>query len=74
MTDAKTPYYTVKSLLMNLLGFHYDTSHQERERSLFNTFSNPFIIENMCLLNDLLQLKVTGLMVYIGSVYLRRIG
>ena len=59
MADAKTPYHAVTALLMELLEFQYDTPHQEREQALFQTFRDPFIIEHLPLLNDLLHLKVS---------------
>ena len=59
MADAKNPYHAVMALLMDLLEFQYDTPHQEREQALFQTFRDPFIIEHLPLLNDLLHLKVS---------------
>ena len=58
MHDAKVPYYAVKSLIMDFLGFGVNQTHQEREQALYKTFNDPFIIDNMAMLNDILQLKV----------------
>ena len=58
MHDNKLPYFVVRNLLVRLLDLDGDRTHQEREMKLFGMIKTPFIIENMCLLNDLLQLKV----------------
>ncbi len=59
MHDSKTPYFVVKSMLMDLLKVSdMDQPHQEREKHLLNTFTNPFIINNLPMLNDLLHLQV----------------
>ena len=58
MHDTRMPYFVVRNLLVRLLDLDYDVSHQEREAAMFETLKTPFIVENMSLLNDLLQLKL----------------
>lgn len=58
MHDAKTPYYGMKSLLMDVMGIEYDMTHQERENSILRIFQDPFILENLAILNNILHLKV----------------
>ena len=58
MVDAKTPYFAVKSLLVELLELDMETSHQEREHALFQLFTDNFILQNLAMLNDILILKV----------------
>ena len=45
--------------MMELLDFDLEILHQEREQSLYKRFKDPFVVENMCLLNDLLHIKVS---------------
>ena len=59
MTESRTPFYAVKNLMMELLDFDLEILHQEREQSLYKRFKDPFVVENMCLLNDLLHIKVS---------------
>ena len=58
MTDVNVPYYTVKRLVTMLLEMEDCASHVEREHALLEHIQNEALREDLCLLNDLLVLKV----------------
>lgn len=58
--DSHTPYNAVTMLLIQLFEFDLDSDYQERESYLQSTFSSvPFIMENLCLFNSLLNVRFT---------------
>ncbi|XP_022103709.1 adenylate cyclase type 10-like isoform X2 [Acanthaster planci] len=58
MNDVTVPYYTVKHLVTMLLNMEDCVSHVEREHALLEHIQNETLREDLCLLNDLLVLKL----------------
>ncbi|XP_038075913.1 adenylate cyclase type 10-like [Patiria miniata] len=58
MNDVTVPYYTVKHLVTMLLEMEDCVSHVEREHALLEHIQNEALREDLCLLNDLLVLKL----------------
>lgn len=58
--DSHTPYNAVTMLLIQLFEFDLDSDYQEREAYLQSTFASvPFIADNLCLFNSLLNVRFT---------------
>ncbi|XP_071962575.1 adenylate cyclase type 10-like [Antedon mediterranea] len=58
INDHNTPYYTVRVLVLMLLEMEGCQSHLEREHVLLEHIQNEVIREDLCLLNDLLMIKM----------------
>ncbi|XP_033119981.1 adenylate cyclase type 10-like [Anneissia japonica] len=58
INDHNTPYYTVRSLIQMLMEMEGCQSHVEREHILLKHTQNESIREDLCLLNDLLMIKM----------------
>ena len=58
MNDTTTPYFIVKALISMLLGMENCNSHVEREHQIHYHIQEEKLREELCLLNDLLAVKV----------------
>ena len=58
MNDTNTPYYIVRALVSMLLGMEDCKNHVEREHQILFHIQEEHLREELCLLNDLLGLKV----------------
>ncbi|XP_059503636.1 adenylate cyclase type 10-like [Stegostoma tigrinum] len=55
--DITEPYYTIQTMMALLLQVNHCKSYVERERVLLTKITKPELIEDLCLLNDLLFVK-----------------
>ncbi|XP_062908670.1 adenylate cyclase type 10-like [Mobula hypostoma] len=55
--DITEPYYTIQTMMALLLHVNHCKSYAERERVLLSKITKPELIEDLCLLNDLLFVK-----------------
>ncbi|XP_078083827.1 adenylate cyclase type 10-like [Mustelus asterias] len=55
--DITEPYYTIQTMMALLLQVNHCKSYAERERVLLSKITKPELIEDLCLLNDLLFVK-----------------
>ncbi|XP_069791459.1 adenylate cyclase type 10-like isoform X2 [Narcine bancroftii] len=55
--DITEPYYTIQTIIALLLQVNHCKSYAERERILLSKITKPELIEDLCLLNDLLFVK-----------------
>ncbi|XP_038645596.1 adenylate cyclase type 10-like [Scyliorhinus canicula] len=55
--DITEPYYTIQTMLALLLQVNHCKSYAERERVLLTKIVKPELMDDLCLLNDLLFVK-----------------
>ncbi|XP_032879382.1 adenylate cyclase type 10 [Amblyraja radiata] len=55
--DITEPYYTIQTMMALLLQVNHCKSYAERERVLLSKITKPELVEDLCLLNDLLFVK-----------------
>ncbi|XP_072903507.1 adenylate cyclase type 10-like [Hemitrygon akajei] len=55
--DITVPYYTIQTMMALLLHVNHCKSYPERERVLLSKITKPELVEDLCLLNDLLFVK-----------------
>nr|ACA52542.1 soluble adenylyl cyclase [Squalus acanthias] len=55
--DITEPYYTIQTMMALLLQVNHCKSYAERERVLLSKITKPELVEDLCLLNDLLFIK-----------------
>ncbi|XP_078260626.1 adenylate cyclase type 10-like [Rhinoraja longicauda] len=55
--DITEPYYTIQTMMALLLQVNHCKSYAERERVLLSKITKPDLVEDLCLLNDLLFVK-----------------
>ena len=58
MYDKQSAYFTVKNLMMGLIGMTHVQKHQEKEKLMLDVFKDPFVLEHVSMLNDLFGMKV----------------
>uniref|UniRef100_UPI00398F2D34 adenylate cyclase type 10-like n=1 Tax=Pristiophorus japonicus TaxID=55135 RepID=UPI00398F2D34 len=55
--DITEPYYTIQTMMALLLQVNHCKSYAERERVLLSKITKPELVDDLCLLNDLLFVK-----------------
>ncbi|XP_051883991.1 LOW QUALITY PROTEIN: adenylate cyclase type 10-like [Pristis pectinata] len=55
--DITEPYYTIQTMMALLLQVNHCKSYAERERVLLSKITKPELVEDLCLLNELLFVK-----------------